>query len=87
MTSEKVYSKAINRVSESRLEIFEVPLNASTKFKCTEMTGEYSKEISFRVKGEFKTDKVVIIFPISITILRCRNEQRISCCPIRKRKT
>ena len=51
MTSDKVYSKAINRVSESRLEIFEVPLNASTKFKCTEMTGEYSKEISFRVKG------------------------------------
>ena len=40
-----------NRIIERRiLKLFEVPLNISTKFRCSGVG--YSKMISFRVKGE-----------------------------------
>ena len=40
-------------IKESQLKLMEVPLNASTRFQCTGNDGEYSKVISFSVKGKF----------------------------------
>ena len=40
---------------ENLLELFEVPLNISTKFQCltpSDVEGAYKKVITFRVKGE-----------------------------------
>ena len=44
-------------IKESQLKLMEVPLNASTRFQCTGNDGEYSKVISFSVKGKFGNEQ------------------------------
>ena len=35
----------------SKLKLYDIPLNIPTKFRCSRNNDEYSKDISFRVKG------------------------------------